>query len=73
MKLRVIAKSLDGKNISLTTKEGKIYLYGSEFEVTEERGKKLLEKRNGEYPVVELVKEKKSKENNTEDSENKEE
>ncbi len=74
MKLRVIAKTVDGKDASLTLKkEGKIYLHGREFEVSEERGKELLEKKEGDYPVVEVVKDKKPKENITEISENKEE
>ena len=73
MKLRVIAKTAEGKDASLTLKEGKIYLHGSEFEIPEDRGKELLRRKEGNYPVVELVRDKKQKENNTEISESKEE
>lgn len=73
MKLRVVAKDENGKDASLTLrKEGKIYLHGKEFEVDDERGKELLSKKNGEYPIVELVKDKKNKETSSESSENKE-
>ena len=59
MKLRVVAKDENGKDASLTLrKEGKIYLHGS--------------KKNGEYPIVELVKDKKNKETSNESSENRE-
>ncbi len=61
MKVRVIAK-VDGKEASLTLKEnGKIHLYGSEFEINDEKANKLIDEK-----LVERVKESKGNAQNKE-------